>query len=35
VPENLRYVFVIMPRELGTFQAQPYISMAFIKKDSI
>lgn len=34
LPENLRYIFVFMPRELGTLRAKPYIAMAFIKKVS-
>lgn len=32
LPENLRYIFVFMPRELVTLRAKPYIAMAFIKK---
>lgn len=32
LPENLRYIFVFLPRELGTLRAKPYIAMAFIKK---
>lgn len=31
LPENLRYIFVFMPRELGTLRAKLYIAMTFIK----
>lgn len=34
LPENLRYIFVSVPRELGTLRAKPYRAMAFIKKVS-
>lgn len=32
LPENLRYIFVLTPRELGTLRAKPDIAMAFIKE---